>query len=183
LEQLELLPYAAERRKQLLQSLDRLEQEIAALNQRVEAEVGQRAAARKLQTHPGVGPVTALAMVLTLGPAERFASGKQVGSYFGLIPSEHSSGGRQKLGRISKQGSSFLRFLLVEAGQSAVRQDAELGRFYRRLAARKHRALAKVAVARKLATRLYLMLREDWTYAQLCRAMVSASPGHSVVER
>jgi transposase len=183
LEQLPLLPYAAQRRTQLLRSLDRLEQEIAELNQRVEAEVAQRAAAVKLQTHPGVGPVTALAMVLTLGPAERFESAKQVGSYFGLIPSEHSSGGRQKLGRISKQGSSFLRFLLVEAGQSAVRKDAELCRFYRRLAARKHRALAKVAVARKLATRLYLMLREDWTYAQLCRAMVSASPSHSVVER
>ena len=183
LEQLELLPYAAERRKQLLQALDRLEQEIAALNQRVEGEVAQRPAAVKLQTHPGVGPVTALAMVLTLGPAERFASAKQVGSYFGLIPSEHSSGGRQKLGRISKQGNAFLRFLLVEAGQSAVRKDVELGRFYRRLAARKHRALAKVAVARKLATRLYLMLREDWTYAQLCRAMVSVSPSHSVVER
>jgi transposase len=182
LEQLELLPYAGERRKQLLASLDRLEQEIAALNQRVEAEVGQRPAAVKLQTHPGVGPVTALAMVLTLGPAERFASAKQVGSYFGLIPSEHSSGGRQKLGRITKQGNSLLRFLLVEAGQSAVRKDVQLGRFYRRLAARKHRALAKVAVARKLATRLYLMLREDWTYAQLCRAMVSASPSHSVVE-
>jgi transposase len=104
-----------------------------------------------------------------------------VGSYFGLIPSEHSSGGRQRLGHISKQGSSFLRFLLVEAGQSAARYDAELGRFYRRLALRKHRALAKVAVARKLAVRLYLMLREDWTYAQLCRAVVQASPSHSVV--
>src|SRR6201998_4794430 len=125
LEKLELLPYAAERRKHLLQALDRLGAEIAALNQRVEAEVARRAAAVKLQTHPGVGPVTALAMVLTLGPAERFASGKQVGSYFGLIPSEHSSGGRQKLGRISKQGNAFLRFLLVEAGQSAVRKDAE----------------------------------------------------------
>jgi len=85
------------------------------------------------------------------------------------------------MGRITKQGSSFLRFLLVEAGQSAVRKDAELGRFYRRLGARKNRVLAKVAVARKLATRLYLMLREDWTYAQLVRAMVQASPSHSVV--
>ena len=127
--------------------------------------------------------MTALAMVLTLGPAERFASGKQVGSYFGLIPSEYSSGGQQRLGHISKQGSSFMRFLLVEAGQSAVRYDAELGRFYRRLAVRKHRALAKVAVARKLATRLYLMLREDWNYAQLCRAVVQVSPSHSVVAR
>jgi len=70
---------------------------------------------------------------------------------------------------------------LVEAGQTAARYDAELGRFYRRLAVRKHRALAKVAVARKLAVRLYLMLREDWTYAQLCRAVVQASPSHAVV--
>jgi Transposase IS116/IS110/IS902 family len=174
--------YAAERRQHLLQTLDQLQADIEHLNQRVEAEAGQRPQAVTLMTHPGVGPVTALAMVLPPGPAERFASPKQVASYFGLIPSEHSSGGRQQLGRISKQGSSFLRFLLVEAGQSAARYDAELGRFYRRLAARKHRALAKVAVARKLAMRLYLMLREDWNYAQLSRAVVQASPSHSVVE-
>ncbi len=182
LEQLELLPYAGERRRHLLRTLDQLDLEIKGLDQQVEAEARQRPPAAKLMTHPGVGPVTALAMVLTLGPAERFSSAKQVASYFGLIPSEHSSGGRQQLGRISKQGSSFLRFLLVEAGQTAARKDAELGRFYRRLAARKHRALAKVAVARKLAMRLYLMLREDWTYAQLSRAVVQASPSHSVVE-
>jgi transposase len=182
LERLPLLPYAAERRERLLVSLDQVDAEIAALTRQVEEEVKQRPAASRLMTHPGVGPVTALAMVLTLGPAERFASGKQVASYLGLIPSESSSGGRQRLGHISKQGSSFLRFLLVEAGQSAARHDAELGRFYRRLAVRKHRALAKVAVARKLAVRLYLMLREDWTYAQLCKAVVQASPSHSVVE-
>lgn len=183
LERLELLPYAAERRKQLLQWLDQLDAEIEQLTRRVEQEAGQRPAAVKLMTHPGVGPMTALAMVLTLGPAERFGGGKQVGSYFGLIPREHSSGRHQQLGRISKQGNAFLRFLLVEAGQSAARYDAELGRFYRRLAARKHRALAKVAVARKLATRLYLMLREDWNYAQLCQALVQASPSHSVAVR
>ncbi len=129
LEKLELLPYASERRQHLLATLEQLEAEITCLTQRVEAEAGQRPPAVKLMTHPGVGPVTALAMVLTLGPAERFASPKQVASYFGLIPSEHSSGGHQQLGRISKQGSSFLRFLLVEAGQSAARYDAELGRF------------------------------------------------------
>jgi transposase len=182
LKKLELLPYAAARREQLLQTLDGLEQEITRLNQQVDEEVQQRPAAMRLMTHPGVGPVTALAMVLTLGPAERFASGKQAASYFGLIPSEHSSGGGQRLGHISKQGSSFLRFLLVEAGQSAVRYDAELGRFYRRLSMRKHRGLAKVAVARKLAVRLYLMLRENWTYAQLVKAVVQVSPSHSVVE-
>ena len=118
-----------------------------------------------------------------MGPAERFGSAKQVGSYFGLIPREESSGGKQRLGRISKQGSSFLRFLLVEAGQTAARLDPQLKRFYRRLAARKNRSVAKVAVARKLATRLYLMLREDWTYAQLCQAVMQVSPSHSVVEQ
>ena len=128
----------------------------------------------------GSGAPTALAMVLTLGPAERFESAKQVGSYFGLIPSEESSGGKQRLGRISKQGSSFLRFLLVEAGQTAARYYQQLKRFYRRLATRKNRGVAKVAVARKLATRMYLMLREGWTYAQLNQAVMSVSPSHSV---
>jgi transposase len=171
LEGLELLPHAALRRERLLRMHDEMEAEMAGLTRQVEEEVKRRPAAMKLMTHPGVGPVTGLAMVLTLGPAERFGSARQVASYFGLIPSEHSSGGRQQLGWITKQGSSFMRFLLVEAGQSAVRKDSELGRFYRRLATRKHRALAKVAVARKLAMRLYVMLREDWTYAQLCKAV------------
>jgi transposase len=170
-EQLELLPYAGLRRSRLLEMYAELEAEIGQLTRQVEEEARRRPAAMKLMTHPGVGPVTALAVVLTLGPVQRFANARQVGSYFGLIPGEHSSGGKQQLGRITKQGSSFLRFLLVEAGQSAARGDAELGRFYRRLAVRKHRALAKVAVARKLAMRLYLMLREDWTYAQLSKAV------------
>lgn len=180
LEQVPLLPYAAERRQKLLAALDQLEVEISALDRRVAEEAGQRPEAVLLMTHPGVGPVTSLAMVLTLGPAERFESAKKVGSYFGLIPSEDSSGGRQRLGKISKQGSSFLRFLLVEAGQTAARYDPQLKRFYKRLAARKNRGVAKVAVARKLATRMYLMLREGWTYAQLSAAVMSVSPSHSV---
>jgi transposase len=92
LEKLELLSYAARRRQHLLQSLDQMEAEIGELTRRVEEEVKQRPAAVKLMTHPGVGPVTALAFVLTVGPARRFASAKQVGSYFGLIPSEYSGG-------------------------------------------------------------------------------------------
>ena len=180
LEQLPLLPYANQRRQKLLGALDALDAEIVELDRRVSEEARQRSEAALLMTHPGVGPVTALAMVLTLGPAERFGSAKQVGSYFGLIPSEESSGGKQRLGKISKQGSWFLRFLLVEAGQTAARYDPQLKRFYKRLAARKNRSVAKVAVARKLATRLYLMLREDWTYAQLCQAIMQVGPSHPV---
>ena len=153
---------------ELLQLLDQLEASIAELDRAVAEQVQARPAARRLMTHPGVGPVTALAFTLTMGPAERFSRGKQVASYLGLIPSEHSSGGRQqRLGHISKQGNPFLRGLLVEAAQSAVRHEPEMRRAYQRLAQRKCRGLAKVAMARKLAVRLYWMLRLQVDYAQL----------------
>jgi transposase len=167
LERLPLLPWAARRRSELLKLLDELDGSIGALDVAVSQEALARPAVRRLMTHPGVGPITALAFTLTLGPAQRFARGKQVASYFGLIPSEHSSGGKQRLGHISKQGSSFVRGLLVEAAQSAVRHEPQLRRDYQRLAHRRCRALAKVAIARKLAVRLYWMLREDIDYARL----------------
>ena len=167
LEKLELAPYAEQRRTQLLAMLDQLQQEIAGLDQAVAAEAEKNPSAKLLMQQPGVGPQTALAMVLTLGPVERFSNARQVCSYLGLTPREHSSGGKQRLGHISKQGSSFLRFLLVEAGQSAARYDPELGRQYRRwCAGRPGRSRAKVAVARKLATKLYWMLRHQQNRAQ-----------------
>ena len=107
----------------------------------------------KVADASGVGPVTALAMVLTSGAGGAVSSGKEVGSYFEIDSQRVAPVAASVLGHISKQGSSFLRFLLVEAGQTAARYDAA-GPFYRRLAVRKHRALAKVAVARKLAVRL-----------------------------
>jgi transposase len=167
LQALQLLPYAAQRRQQLLSTLDGLEAEIAALDQQVKQEAQRRAEAVRLMSHPGVGPNTALGFVLTIGEVSRFRRARQVASYLGLIPREHSSGGKQRLGHLSKQGNAFLRFLLVEAGQSAVRGDAELQRCYRRLAHRCGRSKAKVAIARKLALRLYWMLRRGCTYAQL----------------
>jgi transposase len=142
-------------------------------------EANTRPAVRRLMTHPGVGPITALAFTLTLGPTERFRRGKQVASYFGLIPSEYSSGGKQRLGHISKQGSSFVRGLLVEAAQSAVRHEPQLRREYQRLAQRRCRALAKVAMARKLAVRLYWMLREEVDYAQLLQGSYAGQPESS----
>jgi transposase len=176
LEHLPLLPWASRRREELLKLLDELQGSIAALDGAVSQEASTRPAVRRLMTHPGVGPVTALAFVLTLGPAERFRRGKQVGSYFGLIPREHSSGGKQRLGHISKQGNSFVRGLLVEAAQSAVRFEPQLRREYQRLSQRRCRALAKVAIARKLAVRLYWMLRADLDYAQLLRGSHAEQP-------
>ena len=108
----------------------------------------------------GVGPVTALAFVLTVGPVTRFQNSKQVVSYLGLNPREDSSGGRQRLGSISKQGNRMLRGLLSEAAQTASQFDPELRRRYRRLKFRRGSGVAKVAIARKLAVRLYWRLRE-----------------------
>ena len=104
--------------------------------------------------------MTALAFVLIMGPVTRFANSKKVVSYLGLNPSEDSSAGRQRLGAISKQGNSMMRYLLVEAAQTASRLDPELQRDYQRLKFRRGSGVAKVAMARKLAVRLYWKLRE-----------------------
>jgi len=169
LRELPMMEHAGRRRDQLLRTVAELDGQIAELNGLVRSQAEGREDARRLMTHPGVGPQTALGMVLTLGEVGRFAGARQVASYLGLTPREHSSGGKQRLGHISKEGSSLMRFLLVEAGQSAVKGDAQLRRAYARLAAKKSRAVAKVMVARRLAVRLYWMLRKQWTYAELAR--------------
>jgi transposase len=123
-----------------------------------------------LRTHPGVGLLTALAVVHSLEPATRFARARQVAAYCGLDPQEHSSGEQKRYGHISKQGNRLLRFLLVEAARTTVKHEPELQRFYRRLLARKkHVAVAMVAVARKLILRLYRMLREGIDYDEFRR--------------
>ncbi len=160
LEKLTLDPWASRRRKELLELLDRLNPTIEELDSAVKQEAQSRAAALRLMQQPGVGPVTALAFVLTIGPVERFRKSKQVVSYLGLNPSEHSSGGRQRIGSISKQGNSMMRWLLNEAAQTAARYDEDLRRDYQRIKFRRGAAVAKIAIARKLAVRLYWKLRE-----------------------
>jgi len=175
---LELDRWTGRRRDDLLHLLGYLEKQIAELDQAVQGEAEQRAEVRLLMTHPGVGPVVGLATVLTLGAVGRFPRGREVASYVGLIPSEDSSGQRRRLGAITKQGSSFLRFLLVQAAASAVKGDAEWARTYRRLAHKKHHGVAKVAIARKLVVRLYWMLRTQTQYPEVVR--MSGSPSHPV---
>jgi transposase len=169
LEKIPLREGMARRREDLLRLVQQLGAWIKELDQRIEEEVARRQDAQRLMTHPGVGPLTALGTVLVLGPVERFPDAKHVTSYVGLIPREDSSAGRQRFGHLTKQGNSLLRFLLVEAAQIASRYDASLGCVYRRLAFRKGASSAKVAVARKLAIRLYIMLRDQIDYAEFCR--------------
>jgi len=167
LEKLSLAPWASRRRKELLELLDQLEPKTAELTAAVEQEAKKRPEVQLLMTHPGVGPITGLAYVLVIGTPDRFPCGKQIGSYIGLIPCEDSSGGRQRLGHISKQGNALLRFLLVEASQAAVRCNPEWRRRYVHLMMRREKRIAKVAMARKLAVRLYWMWRNNWQYSRL----------------
>ena len=120
-----------------------------------------------LLSQPGVGPITALAFVLTIGDVRRFPRGKQVASYLGLIPRERSSGGKQKMGGISKQGSRLMRFLLVEAANIPVRFDPDFRKEYSHHCHQKHFIVAKVAAARKLAIRMYWILRTQKPYPQV----------------
>ena len=174
-------PWTERRRGDLLVLLEGLEPAIAELSQAVEAAAQQDARAQLLRTHPGVGPITALAFVLVIGDVQRFAHSNQLASYLGLIPSEDSSAGRRRLGAISKQGNTLLRTLLVEAGQSAARWDPQLKRAYQRCCHRKsHTGIGKVMVARKLAVRLYWMLRSNQPYTP---ARMQGSPSHPVSTR
>jgi len=167
LETFQLAPWASRRRRDLLELLDRLNPTITDLSQALEQEVEKYPAAQRLMTHPGVGALTALAFVLIIGEPERFRCGKQIAAYLGLVPEEDSSGESRRLGHISKQGSGLMRFFLVEAAQVTARSDAEWRRKYFHLAQRRGRKIAKVAMARRLAVRLYWMWRMQWDYQQL----------------
>ena len=166
LEKLSLAPWASKRRNELLELLDQLDPKVTELTAAVEQEAKKQPEVLLLRSHPGVGPITGLAYVLIIGTPDRFPCGKKVGSYTGLIPCEDSSAGRQRLGHISKQGNSLLRFLLVEASQAAARRNPDWRRRYANLMMRREKRIAKVAMARKLAVRLYWMWRNNWQYSR-----------------
>jgi transposase len=167
LESLSLPPWTSRRRQELLALLDQFDPAIDELSEAIEQEVERRPEVQRLLTHPGVGPITALAYVLVLGTPDRFRCGKQVGSYLGLVPCEDSSADRWRLGHISKQGNALLRYLLGQAALSVARCDEQWRHQYAHLAMRRNHAIAKVAMARKLAVRLFWMWRRGWDYQQL----------------
>lgn len=167
LESLSLPSWTSRRRLELLQLLDRFDPSIDQLSEAIEQEAVQQPEVQRLLTHPGVGSITALAFVLVIGTPHRFGCGKQVASYLGLVPCEDSSSDRRRLGHISKQGNALVRYLLGQAAQTLARLDEGWRRQYAHLAMRRNRSIAKVAMARKLAVRLYWMWRQGWDYEQL----------------
>lgn len=145
-----------------------LNQEITAADERLAAVAAADPVVRRLQTAPGIGPVTAVAFVATLDDVTRFASAHHVAAYLGLTPREYSSGEQQHRGRISKTGSPRMRALLVEAAWRVLRSPAPaaapLRGWAERIAARRGRSVAAVALARRLAGILYALWRDDAAY-------------------
>jgi transposase len=174
LRQIALPAPLGEQREELIQLLGELSSKIAKVQSWLEAQAQQDVRVQRLRTHYGIGPLTGLCLVATLECVDRFANARHVTGYVGFDPVEDSTGERQRIGSISKQGSRLLRFYLVEAGQVAVKKDVELARVYKRLLVRRGHATAKVAIGRRLLVRAFIMLRDEIDYAEFQRRGVAA---------
>ena len=164
----------AEQRHELCELLVALQQKVQVVEAWLTKAAESDDRVQRLRTHPGIGPLTGLCLAATLESLDRFPSSRKVTAYVGLDPVEASSGERRRTGAISKQGSRLLRLLLNEAGQVAARHDQELARVYHRLLRRRGHAIAKVAVARRLLVRAFIMLRDEIDYAEFVRRGVAA---------
>lgn len=174
LQQMEWPAPLGEQRDELCQLLLELKTRVDTVEKWLTAKAAADVQVQRLRTHYGIGPLTGLCLVSTLEDVERFANPRKVTAFAGFDPVEDSSGERQRIGSISKQGSRLLRFLLVEAGQVAIRKDPDLARIYRRLSLRRGHAKAKVAVGRRLLIRAFIMLRDEIDYAEFQRRGVAA---------
>ncbi len=161
LKALPLPPHTTRRRDDSLALLAWLTTRIDQLDDHIAAVASADPRVQLLLTHPGVGPLTALTTVLVLGPLARFPDTKHVVSDVGLAPAVDASADKQRLGKITKQGNALLRWVLGQAAPLAARADDELRRRYFSVMHRRGRPKAKVALARKLLMRLYIMLRDQ----------------------
>jgi len=151
----------------LLALLPPLEEQLAAVEQRLEELCALEPVVEQLRTVPGVGPIVAAQFVSVIDEAKRFRRAHQVESYLGLVPSENTTGGKRRLGAITKQGNSYLRSLLVQAAWSLYRQPARtdpLQQWALAVAKRRGKRIAVVALARRLAGVLWAMWRNDTVY-------------------
>jgi transposase len=166
-------PMMEYQRDQWLAALEPLNQRIAETVTWLEQQAAGDQRIEQLRTHPGIGLLTSLGLVHTLAPISRFSNQRKVTAYVGFDPKERSSGEKKRYLGISKAGSRVLRFLLIEAAQTACQGDPELKRFYLRLLHRHGKPKAKVAVARKLLIRSYILLRDEIDYAEFNRRAVA----------
>jgi transposase len=174
LQALELPHPLGSQRDELLKLVQQFDEKIAAVESWLEKATKHDQAVQRLQTHPGIGLLTSICIRYTLEDVSRFPTSRKVSGFAGFDPMEDTTDVSRRMGSISKQGSRWLRFFLVEAAQVAMRKDAELKRVYLRIKSRRGHATAKVAIARRLLVRAFIMQRDEIDYAEFQRRGVAA---------
>ena len=149
-----------------LREHDRLSEDLRVVEREIARDALADEDTKRLMTVPGIDMVVATGLLAAIGPVERFAGPDKLVAYLGLNPSVHQSGdGRPRHGRITKQGRTHARTMLVEAAWQAVRGPGPLRAFYQRIARRRGNHIAAVAVARKLAVIIWHLLKRGEDYA------------------
>jgi len=156
---------------QLLTELEQIQQRLKELEQVISKRSAASKEVRILTSMPGVGDgYTALSLACRVGRVERFPRAHSLANYWGLTPGSRNSGeNNQRLGKITKAGSSMARFLLAQLAYRVLRKDARLRQWFKRIKRRRGASIACVAVMRKLATIIWHMLSKRLAYAE-CRA-------------
>lgn len=164
-----------------LRSFDHLSTEIRQVSQTIESQAAGDPQAQLLQTMPGIGAYSALLILSEIGDIRRFPDSRHLCSYAGLVPSVHASGGKTRLGRLTKQGSSWLRWILVELSVHAINGAPQFRSLYHRVAKKHGRNIGRVAVARAMLKTIYAMLTKQEAF----RSMAKGIPGqrHGVMAR
>jgi transposase len=158
----------------LLVDLEHVEQRFAELEKVIAERCGTSKEAVLLSSMPGVGRFTATALACRVGRVERFPRAHSLANYWGLTPGCRNSGeNNQRLGSITKAGSSMARWLLAQVAHQVLRKDGRLREWFKRIKRRRGACIARVAVMRKLATIIWHMLSKKMTYAE-CRARAAA---------
>ncbi|QFY44101.1 IS110 family transposase [Candidatus Methylospira mobilis] len=150
--------------ERLFLNLKEMDRQVEELEQQIRLWHRENEASRKLEAIPGIGPITASALVATIGQAREFKDGRQLAAWLGLVPRQNSSGGKSTLLGISKRGDSYLRTLLIHGARSVVRLTANQARpdnWLLGLIGRRHKNVAAVALANKNARIIWALLAKD----------------------
>jgi transposase len=164
----ELPDLVREECRELLEQIVEKTVRIDARTRKIKALAAEADTARRVQTVPGVGPLTALAIEAFAPPMESFRCGRDFAAWLGLVPRQFSSGGKERLGRISKAGQADIRRLLIIGAMSRLnglgRKSIPEGSWLARIAARKPRMLVAIALANKMARTIWAMITKDEDY-------------------
>src|SRR5688500_389250 len=174
LEALAMSPVMRQQRQQWLELLQELNQRITGTEGWLKQQALADPRISLLRTHPGLGLLSSLGIGHTLIPVSRFPNPRKLAADGGVDPMERSSADKNRYLGVSKAGSSMMRFLFIEATETGVKTAPDLKRFYHRLVQRRAKPKAKVAVARKLLIRSFIMLRDEINYAEFQQRAIAA---------